>query len=142
MFKVITSESEYKNSDYTNSNIHDTHIRHNVKDIFLDNKSYKKFNINLIEYQNITNQIYHTLKSVFNIIKNHAKPYENAMNAFEIFGCDFLVDSKLIVYLLEINDHIGHTFIDHKNKYVIRFKKKMANWIYQKVIVELFYSKK
>jgi hypothetical protein len=50
--------------------------------------------------------------------------------------------SKLIVYLLEINDHIGHTFIDHKNKYVIKFKKKMANWIYQKVIVELFYSKK
>ena len=142
IFKVITSELEYKNSDYTNSNIHDTHIRHNIKDIFLDKKSYKKFNINVLEYQKITNQIYNILKSVFNIVKDHAKPYENATNAFEIFGCDFLVDLRLIVYLLEINDHIGHNFINSQDKIVIRFQKKMSNWIYTKIIYEIFYSKK
>ena len=139
-FKVITSKKNYKMSDYKNTDIHDTHFKYNVKDIFLNKDTYKMLKITDDEYNNITNQIFIILKSVFNLVKSHVKPYENAENAFEIFGCDFLIDDNLNVYLLEINDHIGSGIIDQNSKSAINFEKKMAKWIYNKIIIKLFKS--
>ena len=138
-FEVVTSKENYKMSDYTNTEIHDTHFKYNLKDIFLNNHTYKMFKITISEYNYITNQIFIILKSVFNLVKKHSRPYKNAKNAFEIFGCDFLIDDNLIVYLLEINDHIGLRQLDPDSIPVINFEKKMARWIYDKTIIKTFY---
>ena len=138
IFKVILSKENYIASDFSNSNIHDTHFKYNTKDTFLNNNLYKNFNLTSIEYKKITQQIFNILKNTFNLMKKNIRPYENAENAFEIFGCDFLIDTNLIVYLLEVNDHIGHGYLDPNNKSVINVKKKMSRWIFDKTIKKLF----
>jgi len=138
-FKVITSKINYKMSDYKNNEIHDSHFKYNNKDIFLNKNTYKMLKINFNEYNYITKQIFIILKSAFNIVKNYAKSYENAKNAFEIFGCDFLIDDNLIVYLLEINDRIGSGIIKPNSISAINYEKKIARWIYNKTVVKTFY---
>ena len=66
------------------------------------------------------------------------KPYSNSKNAFEIFGCDFMIDSNYNVFLLEINDHISYKFKNYDNPDVINFQKKVCVWVYNNTIKKIF----
>jgi hypothetical protein len=135
--RIITAPENYKNSDYTNSRIHDSHIKFSDDIILNSKKQLDKLNITEKDFINIKKQINLIIKTVYKIAKPYIKPYETIENAFELLGCDFMVDSNLNVYLLEVNDHISYKFHDPTRRDVINFRKRLTNFIYNKTVKKL-----
>jgi hypothetical protein len=137
MCDVLLDNELIENSDYNNPDIHNSHIKFS-DDILLTKNNLTKIlnnlNITLADYINIKKQIKLILKTSFNIVYPYIKPYENAQNAFEIFGCDFMIDNNKNVYILEINDHTNHKFRTFNNLDVINFQKALAKWVYEKTL--------
>jgi hypothetical protein len=104
-YQLYTALKPYKNSDYGNPDIHDSHFRSTPQDYIcpqdLPEELKARFN----------NDIYPNMREcmllVSKMFAGHAKPYPEAKNAFEVFGCDFLVRDNNEVVLLEINDRIN-----------------------------------
>jgi hypothetical protein len=142
-YRIITAISNYKKSNYNNQKIHNTHIR-SSDDIILSNKKIeleeqlKHLQITLHDFSKIKKQINLILKCAFEIAKPYIKSYPESKNAFENLGCDFMIDTNLNVYLLEINNHTTYRFKDDKAKDVINYRKYMAKLVYDKVIKKIF----
>jgi len=119
-YKIITAKKNYKNSDFFDKDIHDTHLDSSDKDILypfdiIDSNIYNDF-------ENVYfNKIKECLLLVSKFIKGRVAPYTQAKNAFEIFGCDFLITEDGNVVLMEINDRVGYGTISFK--YRIKFSK-------------------
>ena len=125
--EIITAKEQYKNKDYYNTNIHDTHLINT--EYFIDELKLSKYT-----YNKIINQIKIILKACFNIVKKDIKLYNHSKNGYEIFGCNFIIDSDYNVFLLEINDHVGFNYPDdgNNNSKDIFVEKKIAEWVYKK----------
>jgi hypothetical protein len=92
--------------DWDDKNIHDTHARGNPRDIFwpYDVPSYLRE-----AFQNIyMPKIRECLRFVSKFIQGKIMRYPQSRNAFEIFGCDFLITDDDRVILMEINDKVGY----------------------------------
>jgi len=100
-FYVIAKE-KYKNDDWKNKNIHDTH--YSPIDITLfpneypDNWSLQNIQKSIIDINNIITEIFNN--------KNDFKPEWNAKNGFEILGADIMFSNKE-PFLIEINAKTG-----------------------------------
>lgn len=102
--RIVTAKLPYQNSDWHNKDIHDTHSEstpynmwypEDLPDPTRSSEIYQKMKV--------------TLSAVADIMyRNRVGPYPESRNAFEVFGCDFLVTSDYRVILIEINDRVGY----------------------------------
>jgi hypothetical protein len=100
---LVTAQKLYKNTDFNNKTIHDSHFDSTPRDYTCP---YDLTGTMKEYYKTIFSNINKCLDIVAKILKPYAKPYEQAENAFEIFGCDFLVRKNLDVILMEVNDKV------------------------------------
>ena len=106
-YEVFTAQETYKNSDYHNKDIHDTHAKGNDKEIIypfdiIDSTLYNDY------INTYLPKIKDCLTYVSKFIKGRINRFPQAKNAFEIFGCDFLITRDNNVILMEINDKVGY----------------------------------
>lgn len=106
LIPIYIAKTKYKNSDFLNKDIHDTHYKTSDEALLLD-KSIKNLNIENI-HQQIENIVSDLLK-VFNPTCFSENKY-----CFELFGIDFILDKNQNVKIIELNSKIGfkHDKID------------------------------
>ena len=63
-------------------------------------------------FAGIWSQMAKCMYYVSKILDGRATPYSNAVNAFEVFGCDFMVTEDHKVKLLEVNERTGLSMSD------------------------------
>jgi hypothetical protein len=99
LIPIYTAKKKYKNSDYNNKDIHDTHALTTSKESFLDKKTK---NVNL-------DKIYKQLKIILNdlFISFNSKCFPENEYCFEMFGIDFILDKNNNVKLIEVNTKSG-----------------------------------
>ena len=140
--KILTAKLPYKDEDYSNKFIHDTHTKSTDDDYIFPTDCESLFNC-----EKLFEQMHFISSNCANLIRD-AKSYPESKYAFEVFGLDFLVDVNNNVYLLELNDKIGYNSVfnvgihNYQNK---RFTKKYSefsydffNWVYKQGIKDIF----
>ena len=137
MFKILTAEEKYKDEDYYNKKIHDTHLGSTDKDYF----GFEDFNKNTIN--NYTKELRDKIKEQINkicggiyyiAVKNGIEKYEEDENAFELFAPDIMIDENGNCILIEVNNRVGTSFkMNNKNK-VNKFSKNFFNWLLNETI--------
>jgi len=137
--KIITAELPYKDADYKNKKIHDTHFKSTKKnrlfpdssDLGLDDKESKK----------IMQQMREVLRCAYDVYKPHIATTTESKYGFEVFGCDFMVTSDGGVKLLEINARhdYGVNDIEKENPEIYeRFCGDFWEWVYKNAIEPMF----
>jgi hypothetical protein len=131
--KIITAKEEYKQSDFENKDIHDTHMKSTSKNMFFPH------DLCCVDIEKIMIQMIRITDSVSDMFEEYAKSYPESKTAFELFGLDFMVDSSLNVFLIELNDRVGYApaqnIMDESFK---NFINKYYNWIYKNAIEPVF----
>jgi len=102
-YLIITAESKYKNSDFDNKDIHDTHYSEGSirNKIFPEDTSFSKKEVESIQ-QNMIN-LFKFMKS--KMIKMRC--YEGDEHCYEMFAADMMLTSDLKLKILEVNARIG-----------------------------------
>ena len=133
IYELFTALKPYTNNDYTDKDVHDTHFKSTPQDILCP------YDLDIIQQNIFSKYIYPKMKNcmsyISKLMESHAEPYPQAENAFEVFGCDFLVKDNYDVVLMEINDKIGFTMYKIKNKQ--KFSKLYLN-IINNIILKAF----
>ena len=138
--KIITAELPYKNEDYTNTKIHDTHF----KSTYINKYFPEDFELSKEVTDNLFQQMNEIMGAVSSIIKGNAFSYSESKYAFEIFGADFMITDDNIVKLLEVNARHDYGVNDmkkeRKEKFV-EFCSELSDWVYEKAIKPVFSEK-
>ena len=134
LYELFTAAKPYNNNDYTDKDVHDTHFKSTPLDIQCPDDL--EPSIRDIFNKNIYPKMKNCMLYISKLMENHTTPYPQAKNAFEIFGCDFLVKDNYDVVLMEINDKTGFTM--HKLEKKIEFSKHYLNVINELIIQPLF----
>ncbi len=103
--KILTAKLPYKNMDFGNRNIHDTHAISTPNDFFFPEHLGEQ-GINTAAIFEQMNKIANHVVDLLNISEEKFV-YPESKSAAAIFGLDFLVTSDYVVKLLECNDKIG-----------------------------------
>ena len=104
-YMIYTANEEYKNEDYSNPEIHDSHyseksIRNRMfPDDFPNLKNFK---------DKINKQVHDIFKNLKKSIILPIKCYPEDMNCYEIFAADIMVLKDLKLKVLEFNHSIGY----------------------------------
>lgn len=144
--RIMTAKAPYKNSDYKNKDIHDTHLASTEKDYWFPQDLAAIYSREYTDY--IEQQINVVGTAVGEILRLVAKPYEESQAAFEIFGMDILVNDKLVIKLLEVNEKVGFGSCDitpdfdrEKGPWTPEFSEfssQLFQWIFEKSLNPLF----
>jgi GNAT superfamily N-acetyltransferase len=102
--RIATAKIPYQKGDWHNKAIHDTHSESTDFDLWfpedLPDPAYR---------HHIFAQMETICSAAASIMRMHnVGPYPESRNAFEIFGCDFMVTDTYEVKLIEINDKVGY----------------------------------
>ena len=130
--KIVTAELEYKEDDYTNPKIHDSHFKSTPVNLYYpeDLKTPKS--------ETILKQMREILHVAAEVIQPHVKPRPESVYGFEVFGVDFMLTDKLDVKLIEINARhdYGHPTGDEKR--FAEYSAAFHEWMYSNAIVSIF----
>ena len=132
--RVITANLDYKKGDWTNKDIHDTHVKSTSNDLYFpeDILPTKK-------YKHIYKQMELILSAVADIIKPHVKCYEESKYCCEVFGIDFMITDDYVVKLIEINAEAGYTMKDKDNKKFKAFCSAYFDWFYKESLIPVLF---
>jgi hypothetical protein len=137
--KIITAELPYKDADYMNKKIHDTHFKSTKKNrLFPDSR---ELGISDKEAKSIMLQMREVLRCAYDVYKPHIASTRESKYGFEVFGCDFMVTSDVGVKLLEINARHDYGVNDVKKEapeVYERFCSDFWDWIYKHAIEPVF----
>ena len=137
--KIITAELPYKDADYMNKKIHDTHFKSTKKNrLFPDSR---ELGISDKEAKSIMQQMREVLRCAYDVYKPHIASTRESKYGFEVFGCDFMVESDGGVKLLEINARHDYGVNDVKKEspeVYERFCGDFWEWIYKNAIDPIF----
>jgi hypothetical protein len=129
--KIVTAELDYKNDDYTNPKIHDSHFKSTPKNLYYpeDLKA---------PSEDILKQMREILHVAAEVIQPHIKPRAESVYGFEVFGVDFMLTDELDVKLIEINARhdYGHPTGDEKR--FAEYSAAFHEWMYSNAIVSIF----
>lgn len=100
--KILTARDEYAQGEYHNKFIHDTHSSTTECNLWFPEDL-----PNISHAQNIYSQMKHIAETAGGMLRDVVQPYPESKYAFEIFGCDFMIDDNYKVILIEINDRVG-----------------------------------
>ena len=132
--RIITANLDYKKGDWTNKDIHDTHVKSTSNDLYFpeDILPTKK-------YKHIYKQMELILSAVADIIKPHVKCYEESKYCCEVFGIDFMITDDYVVKLIEINAEAGYTMKDKDNKKFKAFCSAYFDWFYKESLIPVVF---
>jgi hypothetical protein len=137
--KIITAELPYKDADYMNKKIHDTHFKSTKKNrLFAESR---ELGISDKEAKSIMQQMREVLRCAYDVYKPHISSTRESKYGFEVFGCDFMVTSDIGVKLLEINARHDYGVNDSKKEapeVYERFCSDFWDWIYKHAIEPVF----
>ena len=137
--KIITAELPYKDADYKNKKIHDTHFKSTKKNRLFPDSS--ELGLDDKESKKIMQQMREVLRCAYDVYKPHIATTTESKYGFEVFGCDFMVTSDGSVKLLEINARhdYGVNDIDKENPEIYeRFCADFWDWVYKNAIEPMF----
>ena len=100
--QVITAAKKYKTGDFKNKDIHDTHFKDSLREVYFPH-SFKELSKDEIDYVN--NQFLDCLNKCVSLVKFECWP--EARNCYQTFGADFMILDDLSVKLLEVNGKIS-----------------------------------
>lgn len=137
-YEIFTALKPYKKSDWTNKDIHDTHGSNSEIDIIypitiVDSHFYNNYQFTYLP------KINDCLKYISKIASNKIRPYSQAKNAFEIFGCDVLLKDDGNIILMEINDKVEYTFGTIES--TIKLSKMYFNTIIDNILYPILHNK-
>lgn len=138
--RFFTAKENYKNEDFQNYFIHDTHYRYNDNDyLFPLHFTSENINKNISDKDNIhiNKQIRDIALKMSIILSKKVKKLPNSKNGFHVFGFDVMIDDNLKVKLLECNRYLDFGF-DYNREYGKIFEKYFFNWIIEIVIKPLY----
>jgi hypothetical protein len=139
--KILTAAKPYEKANFADKDIHDSHVKTTPRNIFfpddLDSvddeaktKIFEQMRIILEEH-------------VAEILRPHAKPYEESKLAYEVLGCDFLVTKDLRPILMEINKRIGFAEIPEADRTIYAaFTRQYFTWVFENAIHPLLLASK
>ena len=139
--KIITAELPYKDADYKNKKIHDTHFKSTKKNRLFPESS--ELGLDDKESKKIMQQMREVLRCAYDVYKPHIATTTESKYGFEVFGCDFMVTSDGSVKLLEINARhdYGVNDIEKENPEIYeRFCGDISEWIYKNAVEPMFLS--
>jgi hypothetical protein len=137
--KIITAELPYKDADYMNKKIHDTHFKSTKKNRLFPES--RELGISDKEAKNIMQQMREVLRCAYDVYKPHIASTRESKYGFEVFGCDFMVTSDVGVKLLEINARHDYGVNDVKKEapeVYERFCSDFWDWVYKHAIEPVF----
>ena len=141
--KIITAKNDYKNADYSNIDIHDTHFKSTFINRYFpqDLKEINCLSDEIIE--EYYSQMELILNCAFTILEPNINSYPETKYGFEVFGCDFMITTDNLVKLIEINARhdYGVNDLEKANSSGFhQFCDNFYNWIYDTCIHPLFNS--
>lgn len=137
--KIITAELPYKDADYMNKKIHDTHFKSTKKNRLFPES--RELGISDKEAKSIMQQMREVLRCAYDVYKPHIASTRESKYGFEVFGCDFMVTSDVGVKLLEINARHDYGVNDVKKEapeVYERFCSDFWDWVYKNAIDPVF----
>ena len=94
--RIGIAKEMFSNNDYTNKNIHDSHM---TGEDLLYPRDFPKPDM----VESVNKQLVNILSYVTKIMAPDFKHYDEAKAGYELFGCDFMVRKDGTVILIEIN---------------------------------------
>ena len=137
--KIITAELPYKDADYMNKKIHDTHFKSTKKNRLFPES--RELGISDKDAKSIMQQMREVLRCAYDVYKPHIASTRDSKYGFEVFGCDFIVTSDVGVKLLEINARHDYGVNDMKKEapeVYERFCSDFWDWIYKHAVEPVF----
>jgi hypothetical protein len=136
---IIIAKENYKNDDWNNKDIHDTHFSNTRIGLYFPNDLYGNTNANINndkDFEIIYKNMKESLKYITKIAFNNIYQYETAINTWEIYGVDFMVRDDLSVFVIEINARfVGYgSFGEIEKSRKINTNKIYFDWINETVI--------
>lgn len=101
--KIAVAEENFKEGDYKNKKIHDTHIHGRVETV-------KKYPEDLPLSKIKKDMIFKQIEDLFNLIGSiepDTKCYEESKNCYQLYGFDLMITQENKVKIIEINDTPG-----------------------------------
>jgi hypothetical protein len=146
--KILTAKLPYKNLDFANGNIHDSHAKSTPNDFFFPEHLREKG----INADAIFEQMNRISDAIIDCMKESELSflYPETQSAGAIFGLDFMVTEDYVVKLLECNDKIGcasvaqfpdfSPLIGPWTKQYSEFSDDFYSWYYNSTVAKLFDS--
>ena len=96
------AKEKYKHNDYTNKDIHDTHLGKNKKGLTFP------YDFKKIKKPGQIKNIFQQLKELFNILKElfQSSCYHGIRNCYEILGADIIILPDYSIKLIELNSNL------------------------------------
>ena len=118
--QVYTAKKKFKQSDYSNKDIHDSHITGSLEGVYFPDS----FKLSKKIKQNLHQQIIDIFTDVKSITKVGCFP--ETKDCYEILGADLMITADYQVKLIEINTKIGYKEFEgiRFNKYLIENEMK------------------
>lgn len=111
--KVLTAGEGYRDEDWANVNIHDTHVGTTPCNLWFP-EDLPGEDPTLEAAERASARVFAHMKeatdAVAGLLRERAYElnYPESLHAFHVFGCDFLVRKDLSVCLMEINQRVGY----------------------------------
>ena len=112
--EVLTAKDPYVQKDWTNKNIHDSHGASTTETYFMNNDKH------LEEIKKLGDEIFKIAKP---------KHYNESKIGYELLGLDVMFDDTDKLWLIEINNRVGLSFLNDKKGY--EFNKLYCEWEYK-----------
>jgi hypothetical protein len=103
--KLFTAKDKYKNEDWNNENIHDTHFKNSGILSSFDSKIFQKLTPKITnnDKDKIIANIKNCILYISKIAISNIQLYSGCKNAYEVYGIDILIKDDLSVFVMEIN---------------------------------------
>lgn len=101
---LFSAKQDFKNEDYYNSNIHDSHYIKDGKVINFPDDFYSMFGDKMTN--SMLDQVIDIHRYIHQII--NAPCYQESDNCFHVFGSDIMFDRNYVAKLIEVNDKPGY----------------------------------
>ena len=132
--QILTAKDKYKNADWSNKDIHDTHFKSSYRsDLVFPDDLYGETTpmITNKDIDIIYNNSRMLCKEVSKIAVANVYHYSNTKNTWQIFGIDLLIKDDLNVFIIEINGTMTGYGMFNSNK---KIEKPYFDWISDVVI--------
>lgn len=131
MGNILTAAKPFVCDLYGDAGVHDTHLGSTDGDPLFP-ADLARGGVTAEQWATIHAAMCHALKRVSAVLQPHARPYEESLHAFEVFGVDFLVRRDLGVVVMEVNDKVGYGFNNQADN--VPFSERYFDWIYATVL--------
>jgi hypothetical protein len=126
--RILTAADPYKQADWSNKRIHDTHVKSTRAD-FLYPRDFPAQDM----LPGINEQL-NALEVTLSTLCADITPYTaQAKSAYEIFGLDIMVRADGRVVLIEINDNWGCKFEDKNGADFKHFARLHNEWMWEHI---------